>query len=159
MAGVVCRREVADSFASSGIEYFNTYGGNSVACCIAEAVLDVIEEDNLMHHSSIVGNYLLDKLCELQLDFDYWIGDVRGQGLFLGVEFVRMDNDEFIPLAGLCKFVVDYLMQDRVIVSRDGPDYNVIKIKPPLVFGKKEADLLISSMRSALECAKSENKF
>ena len=155
IAGVVCRREIADSFAKSGIEYFNTFGGNSVACSIAESVIDVIEDERLMEHAKQVGDYMLEHLRELQKEF-VSIGDVRGQGLFLGVEFVVSRENDLTPDADLCKFVVDFLRFDRVIISRDGPDHNVIKIKPPLVFGKEEADKLIGSIRSALEVAKKE---
>jgi ethanolamine-phosphate phospho-lyase len=150
VAAVICRREIADSFASSGIEYFNTYGGNSVSMSISEAVYDAIMENNLMRQAKETGEYLIGQLSALQKEFD-WIGDVRGQGLFLGLEFVySVSRNDLTPFAELCKFVVDYLRFDRVLISRDGPDHNVIKIKPPLVFGKKEADLLLNSLRSAL---------
>jgi 4-aminobutyrate aminotransferase-like enzyme len=117
---------------------------------ISEAVYDVIIENNLMRQAKETGEYLIGHLSALQKEFD-WIGNVRGQGLFLGLEFVySVSMNDLTPFAELCKFVVDYLRFDRVLISRDGPDHNVIKIKPPLVFGKKEADLLLNSLRSAL---------
>eukprot|EP00546_Thalassionema_frauenfeldii_P021846 CAMPEP_0178906144 /NCGR_PEP_ID=MMETSP0786-20121207/6664_1 /TAXON_ID=186022 /ORGANISM="Thalassionema frauenfeldii, Strain CCMP 1798" /LENGTH=597 /DNA_ID=CAMNT_0020577823 /DNA_START=128 /DNA_END=1921 /DNA_ORIENTATION=+ len=143
IAGVVCKREVAESFAKSGIEYFNTYGGNSVACSIAESVLDVIEEENLLKNANDIGKYIVDGLLRLQNDYDC-IGDVRGQGLFLGIEFVVSRQHDLRPDAEVCKFVVDFLRYQRIIVSRDGPDHNVIKIKPPLVWQKTEADTLLA---------------
>jgi len=150
VAAVICRREIADSFASSGIEYFNTYGGNSVACSISEAVYNVIIENNLMSKAKDTGDYLITHLEELKKEFD-WIGDIRGQGLFLGVECNHsISRNDLRPFPELCKFIVDYLRYDRVIISRDGPDHNVLKIKPPLVFGLKEADILLLSLRSAL---------
>ena len=78
-----------------------------------------------------------------------------GFGLFQGVEFVKDNSDanNLEPHPHLTKFVVDFLRHQNVIISRDGPDENVIKIKPPLVFGEKEADLLISALESALEAA------
>ncbi len=150
VAAVICRREIADSFASSGIEYFNTYAGNSVACSISEAVFDVIVKNNLMSKAKDTGDYLINHLQEIKKDFD-WIGDIRGQGLFLGVELnYSISKNDMTPFAELCKFIVDYLRYDGVIISRDGPDHNVLKIKPPLVFGFKEADVLLQSIRSAL---------
>ena len=149
MAAVICRREIAESFASTGIEYFNTFGGNSVACSIAEAVLDVIHTENLQENSYNVGNYILMKLQELALNYAV-IGDVRGLGLFIGIEFIIPDNSfhahlcneidiekgnksEILPHTKLTSFIVDELMSHKVLVSKDGPDNNVIKIKPPLV--------------------------
>ena len=151
VAGVVCKREVADSFAKSGIEFFNTYGGNSVACSIAESVLDVIEDEGLLENAKYIGNYLTEKLLKIQHDFDC-VGDVRGKGLFLGVEFVvSRENHDLTPDAEICKFVVDFLRLNRILISRDGPHNNVIKIKPPLVFGVSEADKLVDAIRAALE--------
>ncbi len=110
-----------------------------------------------MDNAKDVGEYMLKELRMLMKDFDV-IGDVRGRGLFLGVEFVspwKNKNDplaqQIMPDANLCKFVVDYLrFAHRIIISRDGPAHNVIKIKPPLVFGRPEADKLVSSIRSEL---------
>jgi len=106
-----------------------------------------------------MGQYLLKNLSDLPSKFD-WIGDMRGQGFFLGVELVHSrTKSDFTPFADLCKFVVDYLRYDRIIISRDEPDHNVIKIKPPLVFGKQEADALLHSLSSALDCAIREQAF
>lgn len=165
VAAVVCRKAVAQSFASSGIEYFNTYGGNSVACSIAEAVLDTIVKENLQEHAHTVGLYIKEKLQILKGKYD-WIGDVRGQGLFQGVEFVKpiqlaADGKPIIiePYPELTKFVVDFLRYQFVIISRDGPDENVIKIKPPLVFSKANADQLVEGIDKALQKAKEGNLF
>eukprot|EP00428_Durinskia_dybowskii_P062451 CAMPEP_0170378946 /NCGR_PEP_ID=MMETSP0117_2-20130122/13078_1 /TAXON_ID=400756 /ORGANISM="Durinskia baltica, Strain CSIRO CS-38" /LENGTH=527 /DNA_ID=CAMNT_0010634347 /DNA_START=118 /DNA_END=1701 /DNA_ORIENTATION=+ len=153
IAAVVCRREVAESFAASGIEYFNTYGGNSVACAIAEAVLDTINEENLQENARVVGEYLTERLTPLIAKYD-WVGDVRGSGLFQGIEFVRTKKAEDLqPHPDLTKFLVDYLRYQRIIVSRDGPDGNVIKVKPPLVFSKENVDTLVTGLDQALECA------
>jgi ethanolamine-phosphate phospho-lyase len=151
VAAVVCRRELADSFASTGIEYFNTYGGNSVACAIAEAVLDTILSEDLQSNSLKVGEYLLTKLKKLAKKHS-WIGDVRGMGLFLGIEFVKITDskDNLQPHTELCGFLVDFLMNEMVLVSSDGPDANVIKIKPPLVFSIANADTLITALEKGL---------
>jgi len=154
VAAVVCRRELAESFASTGIEYFNTYGGNSVACAIAEAVLDTIEKEDLQGNALRVGEYIQQKFKPLMVKYD-WIGDVRGFGLFQGVEFVhrRGAGEDLKPYPELTKFVVDFLRYDKVIISRDGPDANVIKIKPPLVFSKQDVDLLVDGVDKALSTA------
>lgn len=154
VAAVICRREVAESFARSGIEYFNTYGGNSVACAIADAVYDTIQNEKLQENALVVGQYLTEQLNTLIPKYE-WVGDVRGVGLFQGIEFVknRNDKDNLEPYPELTKFLVDFLRYQRVIVSRDGPDENVIKIKPPLVFSKENVDQLIKALDTALECA------
>jgi ethanolamine-phosphate phospho-lyase len=160
VAAVVCRREVAQSFAASGIEYFNTYSGNSVACAVAEAVLDTIVKENLQQHSLEVGEYLTQELLKL-IPLSKWVGDVRGVGLFQGIEIVkdRHDVNNLQAHPDLTKFFVDYLRYQRVIVSRDGPDENVIKFKPPLVFSKENVDTLIAALKQAIQCAKDLNIF
>jgi ethanolamine-phosphate phospho-lyase len=153
VAAVICRREVANSFAKTGIEYFNTYGGNSVACAIAEAVLDTIVAENLQENARIVGDYLTTRLNTLVGKYK-WVGDVRGSGLFQGIEFVK--DAQAKPLEAhpdLTKFIVDFLKYQRVIISRDGPDENVIKVKPPLVFSKEDVDTLVNAMDRALTSA------
>jgi ethanolamine-phosphate phospho-lyase len=159
VAAVVCRREVAESFACTGIEYFNTYGGNSVACSVAEAVLDTIKGENLQEHAADIGRYFAKSMKALQKRYNV-IGDVRGIGLFQGVEFVRNDTGEVItPDPELTKFVVDFLRFQRIIISRDGPDGNVIKFKPPLVIAKKDVTLLTDSIEKALQAANSAGLF
>lgn len=158
IAAVICRREVAESFAKTGIEYFNTYGGNSVACAIAEAVIDTIQEEKLQQHTHDVATYLMNRLIEVK-KMHPWVGDVRGWGLFQGIEIIRTDTSDLVPYPELTKFLVDYLRYHRVIVSRDGPDENVIKIKPPLVFSKKDVDTLVDALDKALQCARTSNIF
>lgn len=154
MAAVVCKREIAEAFASSGIEYFNTFGGNSVACAISEAVFDTIMDEKLQENALVVGNYLTKRLNELVSKYD-WVGEVRGVGLFQGIEFVKSSKSEDLqPHPDLTKFLVDYLRYQRILVSRDGPDENVIKIKPPLVFSKENVDTLVVGLEKGLECAK-----
>lgn len=156
IGAVACRREVADRFAASGIEYFNTFGGNSVACAVGNAVLDAIERDGLQENARVVGEYLAMRMRSLQElpSVGGWVGDVRGHGLFQGIEFVKkrteLSGKVIMPHEKLCRYVVDFLKYERIIVSRDGPDGNVIKIKPPLVFTKGNADTLVHGMKQAL---------
>lgn len=161
VAAVVCRREVAESFGASGIEYFNTYGGNSMACAVAEAVLDTINEEGLQESARVTGEYLTKRLNVLKSRYA-WVGDVRGVGLFQGIEFVHdpsKHNGELLAYPELTKFIVDFLRYQRVIISRDGPHENVIKVKPPLVFKEKHVDQLVDAMELALDAAVKTGKF
>lgn len=95
VAALVTRKDITDKFDDSGIEYFNTYGGNPVSCRAAISVLEVIENEHLQENAYKVGLYFLNKLKELQKKHDL-IGDVRGRGLFVGVEIVR-DRKNRLP--------------------------------------------------------------
>jgi 4-aminobutyrate aminotransferase-like enzyme len=88
VAALITRKDITHKFDIDGIEYFNTYGGNPVSCRAAIAVLDVIENEHLQENAYKVGLYFLNKLKELKAKYDL-IGDVRGRGLFLGIELVR----------------------------------------------------------------------
>ena len=146
MGAVVTTREIADSFAN-GMEYFNTFGGNPVSCAAALAVLDVIREEGLQENARSTGDYLLAGLRELASRHPL-IGDVRGCGLFLGIELVR-DRETREPAAAEAAELVDRMKDLGVLLSTDGPLHNVIKIKPPLVFGRADADELLAKLASA----------
>jgi ethanolamine-phosphate phospho-lyase len=88
VSALMTRRDITEKFDKNGVEYFNTYGGNPVSCRAAIAVLDVLEQENLMEHARTVGSYLLNKMKELEERYAM-IGDVRGRGLFIGIELVR----------------------------------------------------------------------
>ena len=90
VAGLVTRREITEKFNINGIEYFNTYGGNPVSCRASIAVMDVVEKEKLMDNARVVGNYLIEKLKEIAERYEM-IGDIRGRGLFMGVEIIQ-DN-------------------------------------------------------------------
>ncbi len=147
LAAVVTTREIAESFAN-GMEYFNTYGGNPVACAIGLAVLDVIEEEGLQENAANVGKRLLEGL-ECVRDRHAPVGDARGRGLFTGIEFVR-EGDDIEPAADLADAAVQRMRDRGILLSTDGPDHNVIKMKPPLVFSQADADLLISNLDEIL---------
>lgn len=137
VAAVVTTEEIAASFDRTGVEYFNTYGGNPVSCAIANAVLDVIHEENLMGHADEVGEYLLD-CCRSLKEKHEVVGDVRGVGLFVGIELVK-DRTLRIPDPDSASFVNRRMKENRVLISVDGPDHNVIKLKPPMIFTKENA--------------------
>ncbi len=145
LAAVACTREVAEAF-NNGLEFFNTFGGNPVSSVIGKAVLDVIEEENLQQNALETGNYLKQKLIELSEEFPI-IADVRGEGLFLGIELVDAHQK---PLAEASTYLVNRMKTHKILMSTDGPDHNVIKIKPPMTFGTSHSDMLISQMRKIL---------
>ncbi|MCY4572244.1 MAG: aminotransferase class III-fold pyridoxal phosphate-dependent enzyme, partial [Gemmatimonadetes bacterium] len=147
VAAVVTTREIADSFAN-GMEYFSTFGGNPVSCAAARAVLAEIRDRGLQEHARTVGGGLLEGLRKLTADHPF-VGDVRGRGLFLGIEFVR-DRDSREPFPEACTYLVNRAREMGVLLSVDGPDHNVIKIKPPLVFGEAEAELLVETLGAVL---------
>lgn len=147
LGAVVTTPEIAASF-SNGMEYFNTFGGNPVSTAIGLAVLDVIEDEELQGKALVTGRQLLDGLNELMADFPL-IGDVRGLGLFVGIELVR--NGETLEPADTEAAYIANRMRDRgVLLSTDGPFHNVIKIKPPMVFNSSDAEFLVENLRTIL---------
>jgi len=119
-----------------------------VACAVGNAVLDIIENENLQQHALELGNYLIGQLQELKLKHRL-IGDVRGMGLFIGVELVK-DLTTKEPATEEARRVVYKAKEKFVLISADGPDDNVLKIKPPMCFTKEDADLLLSVLDEAL---------
>jgi 4-aminobutyrate aminotransferase-like enzyme len=147
MAAVVTTRAIAEAF-DNGMEYFNTFGGNPVSCAVGLAVLDVIEEEGLLAHALQVGERLMAAARELSNEFAQ-IGDVRGKGLFIGIELVN-DPDERLPDAALASELVEAMRSRNILLSTDGPDHNVIKIKPPLPFSAQDADRLVTELASLM---------
>ncbi len=147
LAAVVTTPGIAASF-DTGMEYFNTFGGNPVSCAVGLAVLDVIEREDLRENARRVGAHLLEGLRGL-MDRHACIGDVRGRGLFLGVELVR-DRDAREPAPLLAAKTVNRMKTLGILLSTDGPDHNVIKIKPPLVFSEADADRLLDGLDRVL---------
>lgn len=144
LAGVVTTPEIAASF-DNGMEFFSTFGGNPVACAAGLAVLDVLEEERLQENARDVGAHLLAGLRGLRHPI---IGDVRGAGLFLGVELVR-DRTTLEPADEEASAMVNHLRERGILTGVDGPHHNVIKIRPPLVFTKEDADLFVAALDEA----------
>jgi 4-aminobutyrate aminotransferase-like enzyme len=147
LGAVVTTPEIAASFAN-GMEYFNTFGGNPVSCAVGLAVLDALEEGEMQGHAHRVGSHLLDGLRGLA-ERHTLVGDVRGRGLFVGVELVR-DRETREPAGAHASAVVERMRHHRILLSTDGPDHNVLKIKPPLPFDRADADLLVSTLDRVL---------
>jgi len=140
MAAVVTTKEIAESFAS-GMEYFSTFGGNPVSCTIGMAVLDVIRDENLQQHALQVGSRLLGGLRNL-MEKHSIIGDVRGNGLFIGVELVQ-DRVSLQPATELANELINRMQARGILLSTDGPFHNVLKIKPPLVLTFDDVDMFV----------------
>ncbi|OIQ30071.1 MAG: peptidase M23 [Bacteroidetes bacterium MedPE-SWsnd-G2] len=138
VAAVACTREIAEAF-SNGMEYFNTFGGNPVSCAIANEVLSEIESKNLQGNALKVGEYLKASFSTISKSHPI-LADVRGQGLFLGLEFC---NTDLLPLPQHTKYIVERMLDYGILMSVDGKDLNVLKIKPPLTFSMEDAKELL----------------
>ena len=147
LAAVVTTPEVAASF-DNGMEFFSTFGGNPVACAAGLAVLDVVREERLQERALRVGGRLAAGLRGL-MERHPIVGDVRGSGLFLGVELVR-DRVTLEPAAAEASYVVDRLRECGILTGTDGPHHNVIKLRPPLVFTDDDADFLVAALDAVL---------
>lgn len=148
LAAVVTTREIADAF-NNGMEYFNTYGGNPVACAAGLAVLDEIEEKQLQKNALEVGNRILDGLRSLQRDYPL-IGDVRGMGLYIGAELVT-DPFQRTPAPLQASYIAERMREEGILISTDGPHHNVLKIKPPIIYTADNGDRLVETLGRILE--------
>ena len=153
MAAVITTREIADKFAN-GMEYFNSFGGNPVSCAVGMAVMDVIEGEGLQQKALETGNHIMDGMRDM-MDRYPLIGQVRGSGLFFGAELVK-DRDTMERAPEEASAIVQYLREDAVLFSTDGPYDNVLKGKPPMVFGHAEADIFLSKLEKAFIRLKNE---
>ena len=146
MAAVFTTREIASSFG--GMEFFSTFGGNPVSCAIGMAVMDVIEKDDLMARARDLGSRFKSGLNSLKESHEL-IGDVRGRGLFLGLEMVR-DLESLAPAPEEAAVFVNRMRNAGVLLSTDGVYHNVVKIKPPMVLSEKDVDDTLEKMDSSL---------
>jgi 4-aminobutyrate aminotransferase-like enzyme/Ser/Thr protein kinase RdoA (MazF antagonist) len=147
LGAVITTPEIAESF-NNGMEYFNTFGGNPVSCAVGLAVLDVIEDEKLLERALQVGTYLKAGLERLMEKYQL-IGDVRGLGLFLGVELV-LNRERREAATAQAAYIVERMKDRGILISTDGPLRNVLKIKPPLVFSEADADWLLGALDQVL---------
>ena len=147
IAAVVTTRETADRF-DQGMKYFNTFGGNPVSCAIAGAVLDELEDHDLQANALTVGSRFVERLRELAAT-EPRIGDVRGHGLYLGIELVD-DPDERTPASWLATEVSERMLGRGVIVYPNGVHGNCLKIKPPMVFADRDVDRFVTELSRTL---------
>jgi len=143
LSAVITTRQIADRF-HNGMEYFNSFGGNPVSCAVGRAVLGVIREEGLQKRALVVGDHLSNLLMKLKEKYSL-IGDVRGRGLFLGVELNR-DPVTLEPAGAEADRVINEMKEIGILLSTDGPNHNVIKIKPPLVFNEENAHFLAETL-------------
>jgi 4-aminobutyrate aminotransferase-like enzyme len=141
IGAVITTRAIADSFAN-GMEFFSTFGGNNVSCAIGLKVLEVVQEEKLQAHALAVGERLLTGLRELQQRHEM-ISDVRGSGLFIGVELMS-DGAEAAR-------IVNQMRERGILFGTDGPKHNVLKIRPPMPFSGENAEELLAALDSVFE--------
>ncbi len=147
LAAVITTPKIADAFAN-GMEYFNTFGGNPVSCAIGMAVLDVIENEDLQKNAYQAGNRLLHGLMGLMENYPL-IGDVRGLGLYVGVELVT-DRRTLAPAPEHANHIINRMKDHGILISTDGPLHNVLKMKPPIVFTEKNVDEVVQVLGKVL---------
>ena len=145
VAAVVTRPEISEALAAE-TGYFNTFGGNPVACAAGLAVLDVIERENLVHNALQVGQYLQERLAALREEYPA-LGDAHGAGLLQGVDILKPDG---APAPELADRMMNHMRQNGVLIGTTGPHGHVLKLRPPMVFRKEHADILLAALVKAL---------
>ena len=146
IGAVITTREIAESF-DNGVEFFSTFGGSNLSCRIGMEVLNIVDEEKLQKNAKRVGDFLISGLRELKKKFKF-LGDVRGMGLFIGVEIIRHDGSEATEL---CSYIKNKMRENRILIGSDGPKDNVIKIRPPLTIELEDAQMLLTTLSEVLE--------
>ena len=147
LGAVVTTPEIAASF-DNGMEFFSTFGGSTVSCVVGLAVLEVVKEERLQEHAHEVGAALLDALRPLA-GRHALVGDVRGSGLFLGVELVK-NRETLEPATAEASDVVNRMRERGILLGTDGPFANVLKIRPPMPFTRENAADLAATLDEVL---------
>jgi 4-aminobutyrate aminotransferase-like enzyme/Ser/Thr protein kinase RdoA (MazF antagonist) len=147
LAAVITTQEIAASFAN-GMEFFSTFGGNPVACAAGLAVLDVLRDENLQQNALNVGTHWKRELMALQ-EKHALIGDVRGFGLFLGLDMV-LNGETRTPAPRQASYIVNRLRDHGILTGTDGPHHNVLKLRPPLIFSEADAKLFVTALDAVL---------
>ena len=146
LAAVVTRPEIAESLAKE-MEYFSTFGGNPVSCAAGLAVLEVIEKEALQQNALEVGQYLRGRLAKLQKDYPV-IGELHGSGLLLGVDIIKPDGTLNPEMADQ---IMNLMRDHGVLIGTTGQNYATLKIRPPIVFRKEHAEILLAALTKALD--------
>ncbi|MEK9610564.1 MAG: aminotransferase class III-fold pyridoxal phosphate-dependent enzyme [Alphaproteobacteria bacterium] len=144
---VVTTAAIANSFAN-GMEFFSTFGGTTLACLIGAEVLQIVDDEGLQANAAKTGAQLLAGFRTLQSRYDL-IGDVRGRGLFLGVELV-CDRQTKAPATALAGYVANRMREHRILIGTDGPFDNVLKIRPPLTIDGDDCEMLLNRLDQVL---------
>ncbi|XP_042139888.1 5-phosphohydroxy-L-lysine phospho-lyase isoform X2 [Peromyscus maniculatus bairdii] len=148
VACVATTQAVSRAFEATGVEYFNTFGGNPVSCAVGLAVLDVLETEQLQAHASNVGSFLMEHLSQQKAKHPI-IGDVRGTGLFIGVDLIK-DETLRTPATEEAEYLVSRLKENYIFLSTDGPGRNVLKFKPPMCFSLDNAQHVVAKLDDIL---------
>jgi len=148
LAAVITTREISEAF-NTGMEFFSTFGGNTVSAAVGKKVLEIVLRDRYMEHARETGSYLLDRLNPFTERFPL-VGDIRGSGLFLGIELVR-NRENLEPAGKEASYIKERLRDMRILVGTDGPYGNVLKIRPPMPFDKENADVLVDRLSDIFE--------
>ena len=148
VGGIAVAPEVVERFGK-GIRYFNTFGGNGVAIAAAQATLDVMRDENLLENADSVGKFIRDGLEDIATRYEI-MGDVRGAGLYVGVEMVE-ERATQEPDPAAASMIVNGLRERRVLISATGLHGNTLKIRPPLVFSKQDATRLLSEIEATVK--------
>ena len=154
ISAVITRGELLDRFRQQEM-YFNTFAGNPVACAAGLAVLDVLEEEELIDNARLTGEIVVEGLNALKAKYDL-IGDVRGDGLFFAVDLVT-DRSEKTPDATAANWIVNDMRQRGVLISRIGQHDNVLKARPPLCFSAEQAEQLLTTLDASLNSLTRQN--
>mgnify|MGYP000624950414 FL=1 len=147
IGAVITSNEIAESF-NKGVEFFSSFGGNPVSCAIGLSVLKIIEKENLQENAKVVGEFYISLFKKLQKKYKC-IGDVRGKGLFIGVEIVKENLKE--PDKVLANKIKNELRNNNILIGTDGPNGNVLKTKPPLCFTKENAEMVVKNIEKILK--------
>ena len=145
LAVLVTTKEIAESF-DNGIEFFSTFGGSTLSCRIGKEVLDIVDDEGLQENARIMGNHLLDGLKGLQKKYTC-IGDVRGIGLFLGVELINASGAE---APEICSYVKNRMRDHRILIGSEGPKDNILKIRAPLTIDHEDVDMIVTTLDNVL---------
>ena len=153
---VITTEEIAKSF-DNGIEFFSTFGGSDLSCLIANEVLKIVDDENLKSNAKKMGDILINELNKLKFKFPI-IGDVRGLGLFLGVEII---NNIVTKEPGTQKadYICNRLREKNILIGLEGPSENVIKIRPPLCLSKEDVLTFIRAFSEVLSDTSLNNEF
>lgn len=147
LGAVLTTTEIARSF-DNGIEFFSTFGGSTLSCRMGTEVLRIVDDEGLQENAREVGGHLLAGLRQLQTRAPV-IGDVRGLGLFVGVDLV-LDGQSHAPDTKGARYVVNRLRQERILIGTEGPADNVLKIRPPLTVGRHDVEWLVDTLGQVL---------
>ena len=148
---VVTTRAIADAFAK-GPEYFSTFGGSTLSCRIGKEVLDIVDDEGLMENARLTGEQLQEGMRNLA-DRHPLIGDVRGFGLFIGVDLVT-DRQTRAPATQVADYVKNRMRDHRILIGCEGPADNILKIRPPLTVDESAVEMILTTLNQVLEEAK-----